>query len=71
MDQGLLRRIEKDILLLDPNAEDMMLQDAPIAGRIIKVIEVTADSPDSEDHSDPLPGGPELLPRSSSGNNDQ
>ena len=60
MDKGLMTEIVEDILLLDPNPEDIILQEVPIAGKTITTMEVTAGSPHLEVPSDLLPGGPEL-----------
>ena len=35
---------EKGILFLDPNQEDIILQEAPITGKTSSIIEVRADS---------------------------
>ena len=58
IDKGLMTGLEDDILLLDPNPQDVTLQEVPIAGRTIIIIEVT--SPEVAAHPDPLLGGPEL-----------
>ena len=52
--------LEEDILLLDQNPKDIIIQEKHKEGQTIIHIEVTADSPDSEAHPDPLPGCPEL-----------
>ena len=44
IDKGIMTGIEEDICLLDPNPEGIILQEAPITGRIINIIELTADS---------------------------
>ena len=46
IDNNLMTGIEEDILLLDPNPEDIILQEVPVTGRTITTIEVTAGSPD-------------------------
>ena len=58
--RGLMTGIEEDILLLDPNPEDITVQRFSITSRTIRIIEVTADSPAVTAHLDALLKGPEL-----------
>ena len=60
IDKGLMTWIEEDILLLDPNPEDIIFQEVPITGKTIATIEVTAGSPDLKVNPDLLPGHPVL-----------
>ena len=45
---------------LDPNPEDIILQDVLVTGQTIIFIKVTACSPEVKAHPDTLPGGPKL-----------
>ena len=55
-----MTRTEEGILLLDPNPEDIILQNSPIAGRTIALTEVTVGSPEVTVQPDPQPEGPKL-----------
>ena len=51
---------EDDMLLLDPNPEDIIFQEHHIESKTIIFIELPVDSPDFEVHPYPLLQGPEL-----------
>ena len=59
IDIGLKTGIEEDILL-DPNPEDIILQEVLITGRTSKIIEVTSVSSKVTAYPNLLPGEPEL-----------
>ena len=60
LDKGIMTGIEADVLLLDPNKEDITLYGVPIASSTITTIEMTAGIQDFEVPPDCLPGDPEL-----------
>ena len=61
IDKGLMTGIDEDILLLDPNPEDIILHKVPIISKTITTIGITIGSRDLEVPLDFLPGDPNLL----------
>ena len=60
IEKGLMTGIEEDILLLDPNSEDIILHKVLIASKTITTIDMTVGSRDLEVTPDFLSGDPEL-----------